>query len=62
MIKIIMTEKCKSFWRDNDAWNLERTDQLKIYFCGIKVWDRKITFNREPVKDEFNGKLGFKLG
>ena len=63
MIKIITSETCKTFWKGDEGWDTENISRVRIYFVGVKIWDREVKFYCEPVENivgENSNGIGFK--
>lgn len=58
MIKIIKTYTCDSYFRSDIYYDRAKIEVLKVYFLGVKVFEKQSNFVAESI-EEFNKKLGF---
>jgi hypothetical protein len=60
MIKKEFDHTSKSYWRNNELYDSERTKRKKVKIFGLTIWEYNETFRCDLVSEQSEN-IGFKV-
>jgi hypothetical protein len=59
MLKVKKDHTCKSVWKNDDLFDIERTKTYKVTIFGLTLWSKTEDYKSDWIYER-NDKIGFK--